>query len=342
MEKTHWSNSEIHRLFRLETRIRSRQTLFKAEERGDIPKAERIQQGSHSVRRWRADQLPKIGQRYGFLDAPQHREVICVYTAKGGVLKTTLSYSIARLLALHGIKTLIIGLDIQHSITELALPQQPISSLDDYDPSPQLGLFHLLYEDAPLTSVIKSTSLPTLDIIPETPELNALEKRLRNEIRREYFFKDKLLPHLKDYDVVIFDNGPNWNQLIENALVGSNTLLSPIGCDLGTYQALKTNLSNVTDFQKAMHIEWKNFLLVPTLLEKTKLSQQIYGAYLNQYSDNIVSTPIRRGIKGQEALVLSQTPLEYDAKSPLAQDYFELMQQIWGRILTSQTATQAA
>lgn len=342
MEKTHWSNSEIHRLFRFEPRFKSRHILFNAEERGEIPVADRIKQGRHSVRRWKADQLPLIGKKYGFLKPASKQEFLCVYTAKGGVLKTTLSYTIARLLALHNIKTLIVGLDIQRSITELALPQRPVDSLDEYKQEEPLGLYHLLFENASLEDVIKKTSLPTLDIIPETAELNALEKRLRHETRREYVLKDRLVPLLSEYDVVIFDNGPNWNQLIENALVCASAVVSPVGCDLGTYQVLKTNLKNVDEFQKSMRLNWGNFLLVPTLLEKTKLSQQIYGAYLNQYSESVISAPIRRGVKGQEALILSQTPLEYDSRSPLAQDYFEMMVQIWSRISSAESSTHAA
>ena len=82
-----------------------------------------------------------------------------------------------------------------------------------------------------------------------------------------------------------------------------------------------------------MQLSWDNFFLIPTLLEKTKLSQQIYGAYLNQYADKIIPIPIRRGVKGQEAIILKQSAIEHDPSSPLAQDYFELIQELWDRIL---------
>jgi chromosome partitioning protein len=330
MEKQFWSNSDIHRLFKL--KVKSRQTLLNAEERGEIPKAKRVPRGNTLVRQWTLEQLPQIGERFGFLKKPEGQQVLCFYTAKGGVLKTTLAYSLARILALNNIKTLLIGLDIQCSITDIALPPIEVESLDDIA-NQNFGLYHHLYEKTPLKKIIKSTSLPTLSIIPETTDLNVLEKKLRVEPRREYLFKDKLIPQLQEYDVIIFDNGPSWNQLIENALTTSNTIISPIGCDIGTYQALQTNLNTLFEFQKAMKIEWDNFFLAPTLLEKTKLSQQIYGAYLNQYADKIVSTPIRRGVKGQEAILLRQSAIEHDPTSSLAQDYFELTQELWGRIL---------
>lgn len=335
MEKTHWTSSDIQKLFRLDERIKSRQTLFNAEERGEIPRAARIARGKQQIRQWSLDQLPEIGMRFGFLQKPKEPQVICVYTAKGGVLKTTLAYSLARILSINGIRTLVVGLDIQCSITDIALPPKEVQSLEESEKR-SLGLYHHLFEKAPLADVIQPTTLPTLDIIPETPDLNVLEKKLRLEPRREYAIRDRLLPHLSEYEVIIFDNGPSWNQLIENALTASNNIISPIGCDLGTYQALQTNLATLTEFQNAMKLEWDNFILIPTLLEKTKLSQQIYGAYLNQYGDRIIPNPVRRGVKGQEALVLRQSALEYDPSSPLAQDYFELAQEVWKRIIASE------
>lgn len=332
MEKQFWSNSDIHRLFRLDLKNKSRQTLFNAEERGEIPKANRVARGSTLARQWTLGQLPQIGARFGFLKKPEKQQILCIYTAKGGVLKTTLAYSLARILALNGIKTIVIGLDIQCSITDIALPPADLQSLDDFK-NEHFGLYHYFFDNIPLDQIIKHTSLPTLSIIPETTALNVLEKKSRLEPRREYLFKDKLIPKLQEYDVIIFDNGPSWNQLIENALTTANSIISPIGCDIGTFQALQTNLNTLIEFKDVMKLDWDNFFLVPTLLEKTKLSQQIYGSYLNQYADRVLPTPIRRGIKGQEAILLGQSAMEHDSRTPLAQDYFELSQELWNRIL---------
>jgi chromosome partitioning protein len=335
MEKLYWTSSNIQKLFLLDKRNKSRQTLLNAEERGEIPKAERVPRGSIQVRQWKLSQLPDIGARYGFLSKPKKQLVICVYTPKGGVLKTTFAYNFGRILALNGIKTLFVGLDIQCSLTDYALPPKQFESLEESEgsQSQRLGLYHLLFEKAPLKDIIKKTSLPTLDVIPETPDLNILEKKLRLESRREYLFKDRLIKHLSEYDVIIFDNGPSWNQLIENALTSSKTIITPIGCDIETYQALQTNLGIVFEFQQTMSLTWDNFCLIPTLLEKTKLSQQIYGAYLNNYGDKVISTPIRRSVLGQESRVLRHSVMEHDPTSSLAQDYFELISDLWNRLL---------
>lgn len=341
MEKTYWSSADLHNLFLLEEKI-SRQTLLNSEERGEIPKAKRIARGKVLVRQWTLEQIPEIGARFGFLKKPKSQQIICVYTPKGGVLKTSFGFNFGRMLALNGNKTLIIGLDIQGSITNYTIPRPKFESLEEYSKymekkRKRLGLYHYLYDKASISKVIQKTSLPTLDIIPETPDLNVLEKKLRLEARREYLFKDKLLNDLSDYDVIIFDNGPGWNQLVECALTASKHIASPIGCDIETFEALETNLNIVFEFQEVMKLEWSTFYLVPTLLEKTNLSQQIYGVYVSKYGNKVLPIPIRRSVKGQEARVVYKSVVEFEPKSPLAQDYHELTRALWSKIIEEKT-----
>ena len=109
-EKIGWTNSELHNLYKLTA---SRQTLLNAEASGAIPTATRIPRGSSSIRVWGLADLPQIGAKYGFLDKNKKKIILSVYTAKGGVLKTTLSYNLARIIALHGMRVLVVGLDSQ-------------------------------------------------------------------------------------------------------------------------------------------------------------------------------------------------------------------------------------
>jgi chromosome partitioning protein len=333
LEKDLFTSTDLHKLFQMNSVAPN--TLIAAEKAGHIPKARRVHRGRIEVRQWTLAQVPAIGAKYGFLEPPKSLRVICVYTAKGGVLKSTLSYSLGRLLALHGIKTLIIGLDIQGTVTDLALNPIAIESLEEV--TAYKGLADVLLGKSPLKKVIRETPLPTLDIIPETPGLGPLEKFIRDTKRREFVLKEQVIaPLANDYQVIIFDNSPNWNLLIENALTAANVVISPIGCDLGSYQALSTNLSTTLDFQKDMHIEWDNVILVPTLLEKNKLSSQIYGAYLTQHPGLVTHTAIRRAVRGQEALTMRQSAPEYDPKSDLARDYYDLVKEVWSRILKAE------
>lgn len=329
-----FTNTDIRKLYRMDSIYKSVKTLYNAEERGDIPKAERVARGKIMVRYWKAEQLPEIGAKFGFLQLPKKQIIISTFIQKGGVLKTTTSFNIARTLALNGIKTLIIGLDSECSITDVLLPRAQISNIEETEKT--LGLFHIMVEHAPIKNVIKKTSLSTLDIIPETHDLVVLNKWINNKQRREYVFNNTLISQLKDYDVIIFDNGPSWNHLIENSIVSSNVIVLPLGCNILSYNACETNLSTILEFQQTMDLHTQKLIMFPTLLEKTSLSQQIFAKYLSKFAKYIIPVAIRRSVKGEEALIHRQTVLEYAPTSPLADDYFDLLKTIWSNINETQ------
>ncbi len=339
-----YSSMDLHYLFRMEERFKSQQVLANAESRGEIPKATRIARGKKEVRKWTTEQLPEIGKRFGFIPNRKERhQVISVFTQKGGTLKTTLSHAFARVLALHGVRVLVVGLDIQGSITKTMLP--PPANMDTlgdilaYNKAIK-GLYHFFNQPEQsrrIEEVIHKTDLPTLDIIPETPQLNDLILLINQKTLREFRFRDELLPHLETYDVVLFDNGPSWNSLVENSLASSNALIQPVGCDVGTFQVLDGNMAQIEDFRVKAKITWDSQLLVPTLRENTKLSQQILGAYIAQYpARQLLTNTIRKSVAGQEALYLNRSALEHDPRSDLSDDYVNVVREIWERVCSTE------
>ena len=331
MEKEKWTNSEIRKLFRMHDRYKSIQTLYNAEERGEIPLAEREPRGKVMARFWDLNQLPCIGKKYGFLKKTCPEQiVICKYMQKGGVLKTTTTWNEARIFALNGLSVLLIGLDPELSVSDIVLPQREVLRLDEIEQ--HLGLYHFFAEKNPLEQIIKPTSLPTLDIIPETHELVLLDKWMSRETRREYIFKDRLMPYLKNYDVVIFDNSPTWNHLVENSLVVSNNIIIPLGCNLLSYNASATNMESIWDFQEVMKLDKQQIIMFSSLLDRNSLSQQINATYLQNYAESILSTPIRRSVKFEEALMSRQSILEYAPNLPAADEYYQLILEEWYKI----------
>lgn len=322
-----FSTSDIIKLFRLD----NKSTLINYEDKGLIPRADRVSRGTISVRQWNTSHIPDIGKKLGFLSAPQKQIIICKYIQKGGVLKTTTSFNEARALALNGIKTLLIGLDSECSITDSLLPKQSIETLKDNPET--LGLYHLLVDNIELDKVVKPTSLPTLDIIPETYDLIRLEKWINQQSRKEYLFRDNLIELLKDYEVIIFDNAPSWGNLIENAIVCSNNIICPLGCSLLSYNAANTNLSSLFEFINAMRLkDKKDIHMFATLLERTSLSQQIYAQYLSDFKEYIIPIPIRSSVKFQEAILCGKSIIEYLPSSSASKEYYDLIISLWNKI----------
>lgn len=331
IQKSFWTANEIYRLFKMKERFKSQRALFYAEEKEIIPKAGRLARGSVMVRQWQLDQLPEIGKQFGFLSPSKKKHIISIYAPKGGVLKTNFTYNLARMLALNGISVLVIGLDsAQESITTCTLPPKKAEKLEDIEREIP-GLYHYFIKNYRLEQIIQKTSLPTLDIIPENPELTRLELDLRAMRRREYVFAERLVNNLS-YDVILFDNGSGWNGLVENSLVAASSLVCPMGCSIEAYRAVNKNLSMLFDFEEAMKINWEHFIQITTLLENTSISDKIYKSYITEYGENVITKAIRHAVIGQEASAYHQSVIEYDSSSPLAQDYYSVVESIWARL----------
>lgn len=324
MRKQKWTSTEIRQIFMLGEKLSSIGTLFNAENRGDIPASSRILRGSVSVRHWDLIDLPKIGEKYGFLEKPKKQIVICIHVPKGGDGKTTTAFNFGAIFGLNGLKTLIIPLDILRSMTMTLLPGEDLESLH--------GLYSHLFSGVPLTEVIRKTSLPTLDIIPEAADLNVLEQRLSFEERKIDIFQNLIREKLNDYDVIIFDTSPSWNRLIENALTAASIVLCPVACRSGTAKSLFNNLSLIFNFQKEFNIKWDRFFMLPTMLNRTLQSQRLYDGYKESYSKYILKTPIPFTVTADESDFLNMTALEYSPKSEVAKAYLQSAKEIWDRI----------
>ena len=301
-----WTPNEVIKLYKIE---KTKTSLNRDEASGLIPAAKRVKRGQTHVRVWEHRDLPAIGTRHGFLKPPTETKIISVYTPKGGVLKSTLSLNLARMLALNGIKTLVIGLDVQCTVTQ----------------SKGEGGY-------PIDATVYETDLPTLFYIPESSNLNLLEQRIRDENRREHFIERLIKPLKKEFKVIIFDNSPNWNFLIQNSLAAATDVICPIACDIETFRSLTQNIQMIKDFKTTMELKWSNFILIPTKVERTKLSTQIEAQYRTLFPELITAGSIRVAAKGQESSLEKLSVIEYDASSQLAEDYYEISKDVWNRI----------
>ena len=173
----------VQNVLRLFNSQMTRGALVKAENSGLIPQAKREGSGAVQRRVWDANDLPLIGERYGFLKHFDKPMCVSVFTTKGGVLKTTLSLNICRLAALHNIKTCAVGLDMQMDLSTSLGFDMDLDESDDLKSAIEKmsrvrGLADLAAGRCSLDEIVLPTDLPTLSFIPETSELVSLEKEI--------------------------------------------------------------------------------------------------------------------------------------------------------------------
>jgi chromosome partitioning protein len=333
--KDKWTASAIIRLYRID---RAKTSIYRDETEGTIPKAQRVKRGKTYVRSWPLVALPEIGKKYGFLIRPETTKVISVYSPKGGVLKSTFSFNLARVLAINGINVLVIGLDVQGTVsTNLKLNNNEEDGLENITEIKDVkGLYEasktIQNGGCSLEDTILDTDLPNLKYIPESSNLVHLEQKIRDESKREYVLDRLIKPIKKKFDVIIFDNSPNWNFLIQNSLVAATDVICPIACDIETYRSLTQNIQMINDYKNKLELNWNSFILISTKLERTRISTQIDAQYKTLFPELITPFSIRSAAKGQESSLGKVSAIEYDPESSLADDYYSVTQDVWTKI----------
>lgn len=306
-----------------------------------LPDFARSSNQRRQLKSWSILEMPQVGKLIGFMPPPESPLSVAAFVTKGGVLKSSLTLNFARMAALHGLRTCVVGLDMQGDITE-ALTLESQEDNDDASLSEAIqkvdqrrGLADFFTGDVSLEDIIAPTDIENLFFISETPELVALDQSLVGRNRREYWLNDHvILPLKKKFDLVIMDCSPNWNRLITNALVASDVLLSPIECKINNFRNLKTFQMLLNEFKKEMSLSFRHIYVATRLSPNRKLSREIFDWYRANL-ENCLETPIRESTQGEESMALRLSLPEYAPTSTAADEMRTLLQEIWAQCINT-------
>lgn len=261
----------------------------------------------------------EIGAGYGFLKKPEGPVAASVFVTKGGVLKTSLTLNLARMAALHSLRVCVVGLDMQGDITQALgnLGPDENESLEEAlrTLNSMQGLSELFLGQVRLDNIVLPTELKNLFYIPETPELVALDQSLLTRNRREYWLKENVVDPLKeDFDLILLDCSPNWNRLINNALVATDVLISPVECKINNFRNLKTFRALISEFRHDMRLDFKNIFVPTKFVTNRRLSREIRQWY-QENLDNCLKHSLRESVQGEEATALRLSIAEHAPSS---------------------------
>ncbi len=309
--------------------------LIKAMHEELIPPFPKTKNGTRKS--WPENLLPDIGQRFGFLKRPTLPSVICSFVTKGGVLKTSLTLNLARLAALHNIKTCVVGLDMQGDITSALGFNKEIENEESFDQalkklSTIRGLPDLFSKKYELKDLLIDTDLPTLSFIPETPELVSLDRSLNLINKREFWLEQNVIkPLKKEFDLIILDASPNWNLLITNALASCDLLVSPLECKINNFRNFQMFDSFIREFKSDMNLHFEHFY-VPTRWQKQrKLSLEIRDWYREKIP-NCSEHSIPEHSTGEESSALNLSVAEFSPGCDLAVQYANIAIEAFNKI----------
>jgi len=248
--------------------------------------------------------------------------VISFVNQKGGVGKTTTSVNLAAYLATFGRKVLLVDTDPQGNATvAFSIDRDGLKSC----------LYEVLIEDAPASSVIKSSGLSNLDILPATPRLAGAAVELVSAENRESKLKNALAPIREVYDHILIDCPPSLNLLTVNALTASDEVIVPIQCE---YYALE-GISQLMKTLELVREGLNPFLRIGGILltmydQRTILCNQVASEARKTFGKKVFATIIPRNVRLAEAPSFGQPIIFYDPTSSGASAYENLSREVIG------------
>ncbi len=173
-------------------------------------------------------------------------QIISFQIVKGGVGKTSLSYSLATRAAHYGAKVLAIDIDQQGNLTRSF-------GVDARDNAVWLNI----YRDNIAVSKAIVNVTEGLDLIPSNLNNSRLDVELtQSSANLKDMIKDKIAPIRDNYDLIIIDCPPAINKINTAVTCASDVVIIPINPDPYAMDGLDFTISEITRIKKDFKVNF--------------------------------------------------------------------------------------
>lgn len=245
--------------------------------------------------------------------------VIAISNEKGGVAKTTTTYSLGASLAEIGKKVLLIDLDPQGNLT-LANGIEPGKVVNTSNDVIMSGLN--------IKEALCKTSTPGMEIVPSSPALTEVEQHL--PIRSNYAFglNNALRKESLGYDYVLLDCPPSMGAITYNALTAAELLIVPTQAEYFSAYALRDMMTLIRRVRRDSNPRLAYRILI-TLLDQRNRTHKVIREQLEQtFGSGLFQTVIEIDTRLRESPIIGLPITQYRPNSRGSQQYRVLAQEL--------------
>ena len=192
--------------------------------------------------------------------------------------------------------------------------------------------YRLVTGEVSVRDTIKSSSVPSLNIIAAVVELSAAEVELTTVDRREFRLADALAGVTAEYDYILIDCPPSLGLLTVNALCAANTVLVPLQCEFFALEGLSQLMRTIESVRAGLNQHLVMQGIVLTMYDnRNKLSEQVASDVRAHLGNIVYNTVIPRNVRVSEAPSFGKPVLMYDLNCAGSQAYVALAAELLNR-----------